>query len=69
VKSFKNKLRVKCCLAPLEGKTGTVVRMRMADNGAWVSMDEALPASLVSFPADDDRHHHVLLYPEDCEEI
>ena len=65
------------CLAPppasdaqrlLIGKTGTVVRLRRADEAAWVKMDCDLPAELRSFPADDEhgRANHIILWPSEC---
>jgi hypothetical protein len=54
---------------PLNGKTGVVCRLLMRDDSAWVNMDEAIPEDVASFPEDDQRRNHVLLYPEDCEEI
>lgn len=53
----------------MDNKTGTVVRLRMADNAAWVNMDEELPVALQSFPSGDPRSRHVLLWPDECEEI
>lgn len=52
----------------IHGKSGTVVRIRHADNGAWVKMDESLPAHLQAFPSSDSRANHILLYPEECSE-
>ncbi len=52
--------------ACLRGKTGTVRRCRRGDNGAWVRMDEPLPAGVSEFPADDPRGQDVLLYPGEC---
>lgn len=65
------------CLAPppsskeqdaLAGETGTVVRLRRADEAAWVRMDCGLPADLRSFPADDERGRgrHIILWPQWC---
>lgn len=56
---------------PFLGKTGTIVRLRMADNGAWADMDDDLPGDLRSFPADDPhgRSNHTILYPDQCEAI
>jgi hypothetical protein len=51
---------------PLMGKRGHVVRLRMADSGAWVEMDEDLPEDLQSFVAGDSRHRHIRLYPDQC---
>lgn len=67
MRRFENSQRVKVLEGLLEGKIGVVVRLRMADNGAWVEMDEDIPESMRSFPANDSRGKHVLLYPEDCE--
>lgn len=55
----------------LRGKIGTVVRLRMCDDGAWINMDQDIPDELRSFPADDAsrRGNHVLLYPDECEEL
>ena len=52
----------------LAGESGTVVRLRLADDGAWVKMDVDLPAEYRAFPADDahGRGRHLLLYPEQC---
>jgi len=66
MKTFKNNPRVKVISGPLDGKTGTVVRRRLGDNGAWVDMDEDIPEDLASFSRDDHRRNNVLLYPEDC---
>lgn len=68
------------CLAPppsspeqdaLAGQTGTVVRLRRADEAAWVKMDCALPASLRSFPADDEhgRGNYIILWPQWCRAV
>jgi hypothetical protein len=47
---------------------GTVVRLRRADDGAWIALDvrnEHCP-----FPSDDaTRSTHVMAYPVDCEPI
>lgn len=67
--SFQNnqKIIVTDAEHPCHGKTGTVVRLRRADDAAWVRMDEDLPMDLRSFPADDERRNHIMLWPEDCE--
>ena len=65
------------CLAPppasnaqrlLAGKTGTVVRLRRADEAAWVKMDCDVPPELREFPADDKcgRANHIILWPQEC---
>lgn len=69
MRNFSNGQRIKVNLPHdrMHGKVGTVVRLRMGDNGAWVKMDDELPEELRSFPVGDSRDHHLLLYPEDCE--
>ena len=68
------------CVAPppsspeqdaLAGKTGTVVRLRRANEAAWVKMDCDLPAALRSFPADDEcgRGNHIILLPQWCSAV
>lgn len=65
------------CLAPpppsqaqtlLAGKCGVVVRLRRADEAAWVQMECDLPSELRSFPADDThvRGRHIILWPSEC---
>ena len=53
----------------LIGKTGTVARLRFADEFAWVKLDERPPEMFCAFPADDEsgRGAHILLNPADCE--
>ena len=55
-------------LPELVGIAGKVVRIRIADNGAWVAMD-ALPEKFRRFHSDDEhgRGNHVILYPEQVE--
>lgn len=43
---------------------GTVVRLRRADDGAWINLDQRHPRC--PFPADDPRSNHVIAFPEDC---
>jgi hypothetical protein len=45
---------------------GTVCRLRRADYGAWINLDERHATDVHPFPADDDRGKHILAYPEDC---
>ena len=54
----------------LNGRTGTVERMRICDDGAWVDIDGGLPSELRKFPEDDEfgRGNHIILYPDECEE-
>jgi len=74
--AFKNGQRVQICIgepSPLIGLTGTVVRLRRADEAAWVAMD-AVPAGCEnSFPfygqEGDPREKSMLLYPRECREV
>lgn len=50
----------------LGGRTGTVHRLRFADDGAWVRMHEDLPDRHRSFMRGDDRERDILLFPDDC---
>jgi hypothetical protein len=54
-------------LGPLEGRIGTVARLRYADDAGWVRMDEPLPPGMAKFPPEDLRYTDVLLQPEECE--
>ena len=51
---------------PMVDMTGTVVRLRRCDYQAWVDMDADLPMDLRSFPANDSRRNHMLLWPDEC---
>lgn len=51
----------------LVGRSGTVSRLRRGDDGAWVNMDDDLPADVKSFPSADPRARNVVLYPDECE--
>lgn len=51
---------------PMHGMSGTVVRLRRLDVGAWVNMDRDLPIDLRTFGATDPRRNHALLYPQEC---
>lgn len=64
---FERRIRITAKGHPLEGKTGTIERLRLSDDGAWVAMDKPLPEELASFPMGDGRRNHFLLYPDDCE--
>ncbi len=47
---------------------GTVVRLRIADDGAFVRLDKRLGEDVHMFPASDKtRRTSVLTYPEWCE--
>jgi hypothetical protein len=69
MKRFKNHQRVRVTDGELEGRFGTVWRLRHCDDAAWIAMDEDIPDSHRMFPADDDhgRGNHVILYPDQCE--
>ena len=53
---------------PMQGAVGTVRRLMMADNGAWVTMDTLPPPEVAAFPADDPggREKNIILYPDQC---
>lgn len=51
------------------GVCGTVVRLRCADDGAWINLDERAHDDVHPFPLGDDRAKHVLAYPEDCHPV
>jgi hypothetical protein len=61
-----NGQRVKVISGEEHGKTGTVVRVRISDSGAWVRLDSE-PVKPI-FPCGDNRHNDVVLYPEEVEE-
>jgi hypothetical protein len=71
MKSFTNGQRVIVAADDheLNGMLGTVKRLRLKDDGAWVDMDGPLPVGMRKFPEDDQhgRGNHQLLFPEDCE--
>lgn len=48
---------------------GTVVRLRICDDAAWIQLDERSSGDVHPFPADDPsgRGTHVLAFPDDCE--
>lgn len=56
-------------VSQLIGKVGSVVRLRRADTGAWVRMDEPLPVAIRNFPEGDERAHDFILYPDECCEV
>lgn len=48
------------------GLNGAVVRLRRADAGAWIALDERSPHC--PFPETDaNRSTHIMAYPDDCE--
>lgn len=71
MKSFVNggRIVVTDTESELVGRFGQVWRVRRADSGAWVNMDEPIPDSLRRFPADDPdgRGNEVILYSRQCE--
>ena len=67
---FSNNLRIKIVEhdnPEMVGLYGNVVRLRHADDGAWVRMDERIDCNNFPFPSGDPRSHHTMLYPEQCE--
>lgn len=70
LKKFTNSMRVEVKEhddPAMVGMLGTVVRLRQADNGAWVRMNIRLDSDDFPFPEGDSRSHHTLLYPDQCE--
>lgn len=55
--------------AAMVGLKGTVERLRIADDGAWVKMDSRLDSNEFPFRNQDgdSRQNNALLYPENCE--
>ena len=53
----------------VDGRTGTVHRLRAIATGAWIRFDEPLPDDCASFPADDDRVQDSVMFPDECEEL
>ena len=47
-------------------QSGTVVRLRRCDCGAWVELDERADQCVHPFPPDDNRGRHVLTFPVWC---
>ena len=55
---------------PLFGQIGTVWRVHMRNDDAWVEMNVDLPDELRSFfGEDDERRNSIELSPKDCEPI
>ena len=72
MKHFEENQRVKVNAIghPLLGQTGTVWRVHMRDNDAWIDMDGDLPDELRSFFGEDDERRNLIeLSPKDCEPI
>lgn len=74
MQKFKNGQRVRInnplpLNAGMNGWVGTVVRLRRADDAAWVNMTRNLPLSHQSFPEDDDRNRHLMLWPDECKPV
>lgn len=77
MKRFKNGQRVLVkatgdfnAIRFVEPMAGVVVRLRHADDGAWIALDRrADDPGAHPFAVDDasGRGTHVLAYPEDCE--
>ena len=50
------------------GAPGTVVRLRTADDAAWICLDARHRNDKVHpFPPDDSRANHVMCWPDQCE--
>jgi len=75
MKQFHNDQQVRLVNPPsrlkgMQGWTGTVVRLRRNDNGAWVRMDRILPSKIRVFDdPDDTRFCHLLLFPDECKPL
>lgn len=67
MKSFKDGQRITVTAEahPLLGQSGSVKRLRMADDGAWVKFDNRIPADW-PFPEGDTRSNDAVIYPEEC---
>lgn len=63
--------------APLRGLTGTVHRLRRADDLAWIRMDADLPDGFAVFPdtmqgnpsQPEPRRRDIMMDPEECQQI
>ena len=68
MRSFRNKQRVFVRVDADEKQVqrpGTIVRLRRANDGAWVRLDsKAVDPSAHKFPRGDNRENHVLAYPD-----
>lgn len=51
---------------PIRPIAGTVVRLRHADNGAWIELDEHVGDAHHPFPVGDRRERHTMAYPGTC---
>ena len=72
MKRFKNGQRVQVVTpdqehAKLINQCGTVVRLLIRDESAWVRMDNDPGDELARFPVGDDRRNDVNLFPDECE--
>jgi hypothetical protein len=71
MKSFENRQRIRVTAVSHElcGLYGTVVRLRIKDDQAWVNMDAPLRDGMRYFPEGDSagRENHTLLAPDECE--
>jgi len=69
---FRNNQRVRITkpdIPTLTGFTGTVRRLLMRDESAWIRTDQLLPESIAKFPEDDERRNYVNLFPDECEPL
>ena len=53
----------------IDPTAGTVTRLLMRDDGAWIELDRRQGDAAHPFPPDDRRGKHVLSYPEWCEPL
>lgn len=68
---FKHNMRVKITDTnhPLHGNFGTVMKLNVLDDLAWVRMDHRENIKRVfPFPRTDNRSNYTLLAPEQCSE-
>lgn len=71
---FENQMRIRVVdpdeeHAPLKDHVGLVVRLRMQDESAWIRMVDPLPEGVAVFPKDDERRDHVILWPDECDQL
>ena len=69
---FRNNQRVRIVrpdIPSLSGFTGTVHRLLMRDESAWIRTDQSLPESIAQFQDGDERRNDVNLFPDECEPL
>lgn len=55
--------------SPLLDRVGTVHRLLIRDESAWVAMNEPIPAVMIRSPHGDARCDYVNLWPDQCEHV